>query len=298
MSKIDFIGIGAQKAGSSWLYQRLRELDEFDLPPIKELHYFDNFKGYRINATRSEPKLLKRMKSTEWLRSASIGCAYALRHGGLSNLTWHFNYYFSNYNDDWYASLFAGYGGIKGEITPSYAALNEQDIERIYSLFPDVKIIYMIRNPVERAWSAYRFSTHKLRPDHSIIEYLDSPSQELNSNYIDNIDRFIKYFPKEQILIGFFDAISEQPDILLESIVEWLGGDKTKVLLKCKLDERNKVSKVVEMPNEVRNHLDRKYALMNRRLASMFGGYASNWAGQSVGSEDGVKLPPPVFTFL
>ena len=36
-----FIGIGAQKAGTTWLYRNLQEHPEVWLPPEKELHYFD-----------------------------------------------------------------------------------------------------------------------------------------------------------------------------------------------------------------------------------------------------------------
>src|SRR3954451_6343376 len=37
----DFICIGAQKAGTGWLYEQLRAHPDFWVPPIKELHYFD-----------------------------------------------------------------------------------------------------------------------------------------------------------------------------------------------------------------------------------------------------------------
>src|SRR5689334_16087334 len=37
----DFLCIGAQKAGTSWLYQQLEPHPDFWMPPVKELHYFD-----------------------------------------------------------------------------------------------------------------------------------------------------------------------------------------------------------------------------------------------------------------
>ncbi len=39
--EIDFIGIGAQKSGSSWLFKNLRALPDFSLQEVKEFHYFD-----------------------------------------------------------------------------------------------------------------------------------------------------------------------------------------------------------------------------------------------------------------
>lgn len=56
---IHFIGIGAQKAGTTWLHKRLNELDEFSLPCIKELHYFDRDNQYASPNHLSEPLLQK-----------------------------------------------------------------------------------------------------------------------------------------------------------------------------------------------------------------------------------------------
>ncbi|MFK7983624.1 MAG: hypothetical protein AB8G86_26845 [Saprospiraceae bacterium] len=43
---IDFIGIGAQKSGTSWLVSNLRKIPEFDMPPKKEFHYFNRHPKY------------------------------------------------------------------------------------------------------------------------------------------------------------------------------------------------------------------------------------------------------------
>src|SRR2546423_15689927 len=48
----DFICIGAQKAGTGWLYEQLRNHPDFWMPPMKELHYFDRF----ADPNRSEPE--------------------------------------------------------------------------------------------------------------------------------------------------------------------------------------------------------------------------------------------------
>ncbi|MGH8601683.1 MAG: hypothetical protein ACREXR_02545 [Gammaproteobacteria bacterium] len=55
-----------------------------------------------------------------------------------------------------------------GDISPYYATMEEQKIIRIYDRFPQVKTIYLIRHPVDRAWSAVRMSAKRqgsgLRP--------------------------------------------------------------------------------------------------------------------------------------
>lgn len=46
----DFICIGAQASGSSWLYQQLKEHPDFDLPDKKEIHYFDKKKSTQTSS--------------------------------------------------------------------------------------------------------------------------------------------------------------------------------------------------------------------------------------------------------
>jgi hypothetical protein len=42
---------------------------------------------------------------------------------------------------------------ISGDITPAYSMLNDEIIERVVNYFPDLKVIFLARDPVERAWS-------------------------------------------------------------------------------------------------------------------------------------------------
>src|SRR5204862_5410398 len=53
-----------------------------------------------------------------------------------------------------YAQLFAPKGSrLSGDISPTYSMLNDEVIERIVHYLPDVKVIFLARDPVERAWS-------------------------------------------------------------------------------------------------------------------------------------------------
>src|SRR5207247_8199922 len=53
-----------------------------------------------------------------------------------------------------YARLFEAKGLLlSGDITPAYSMLNDEIIERIVSHFPNLKVIFLARDPVERAWS-------------------------------------------------------------------------------------------------------------------------------------------------
>ena len=70
MSNIDFLCIGAQKAGTTWLFNRLNELPEFTLLPVKEVHYFDRNPRYYSPNTLSITNLSERIMDTKWKEEA------------------------------------------------------------------------------------------------------------------------------------------------------------------------------------------------------------------------------------
>ena len=158
MSSIDFIGIGAQKAGTSWLHTMLKEHPDIDLLPIKELHYFDRSKDYPSPNKLSITKLSERLQNRNWRKTACRDVLRQLKKGNVNQARWFYKWHFKNYNDKWYISLFQGLKGIKGEITPAYSILNDSDIQSMSKLMSDGKLILMLRDPLDRAWSHYKHS--------------------------------------------------------------------------------------------------------------------------------------------
>ena len=100
----NFLGIGAQKAGTTWLYKNLRKHPQLYLPETKEIHYFD---WYFYKSIKWYCKYFKSAKKTQ----------------------------------------------ITGEINPCYSVLSERKIKLIHKINPKLKIILLLRNPIERAWS-------------------------------------------------------------------------------------------------------------------------------------------------
>ena len=274
--EIDFLGIGAAKSGTTWLYARFDELSDFSLPPKKEFHYFDRDKIYHdinyyptINEL-GETFFLKRLKNKHFINRSIFNLFQSLRIGDINNFRWLLKWYYSNYNDEWYLSMFKSFHGITGEITPSYGILNNKDYVKLYNLLPNVKIIFLIRNPIERAWSSYRFSLnfidknekkHDWNNIDKIKSFLESENQQRASNYIATIDQFEKYHNKGQFLLGFYDAIIDQPNTLKE----------------CNLKAKNNVSKKIRMPLEVEKYLKNRYEPMMEELSDRYGGYCKKW---------------------
>ena len=126
----DFIGIGAQKAGTTWLHRNLRVHPQIFMPR-KEVHYFDRKIDDRSNAVS---RLLgKRPSDEQWRRQIKHWLGLHARTLSLRELLWDLNYYMRTYDDDWYASVFEPVQGrVTGEITPAYSALDEGRVARVH----------------------------------------------------------------------------------------------------------------------------------------------------------------------
>lgn len=137
----------------------------------------------------------------------------------------------------WYSDHFApAQGRIPGEASPSYAALPLERIRAIRGLMPDLKLVYLMRDPIARAWSHAKH-THHFREANfaesttAIDEMTDPRWLEAVSNewllasgdYLGHLRRWLSVFPAEQIHVGFFDSIVERPTDLLREIFSFLG---------------------------------------------------------------------------
>ena len=287
---IDFLGIGVQKAGTSWLFKQLSQIPQFDLLPEKEIHYFDRNRSYSSPNTLSETYFIKRIFNFNHIKSALKDLFFSIMSFDLKKTKFYLKWHFSNYNDNWYLSLFKNLNGFKGEITPSYSILKEEDIRKIYRLTPKAKLILMLRNPIERAWSAYRYQTRLIKDFsinnisyNEIIEFMEGDNQSLRSDYINTISNFSKVFPKEQILICFYDAIIDNPEMLLDTTIKFICGDIPISIRHLELRSVYNKSRKIDIPQKVKKFLKDKYYSQIRQLAEMYGGYFNKWYEDTYG---------------
>jgi hypothetical protein len=281
-----FLGIGAQKAGTTWLWSQLARHPGVWMPPVKELHYFDRSRAYPSPSYLAEPKPLRRLASRshrEWtVRGLRAALPPALGAGDWSRVVWTLRYYFGTYDDDWYRSLFPVRGDvISGEITPGYAILSAEDVGRIHSMFPAAKIIFLVRNPIDRAWSQARFrwtmgSFDAIADAERVRQFLDAPIQDLRGDYLRTLDTWEAAFSKAQVFVGFYDDIRLNPMGLLSEVFDFLGIDALPAR-HAGLVERVNVSRRLEMPEEIRRFLAHKYYEDIQRLSRRFGGHADRW---------------------
>lgn len=280
--KIHFIGIGAQKSGTTWIDKQLRKIPEFDLPPIKEIHYFDRSEIYPSSNRFTEKYFWKRIISRGYIKKIiKLFYTYFLERD-FKKFNFNRKILFLNYNINFYKSLFNDQDGFTGEITPSYAFLNTKDIKEIFNLSPDLKLILILRNPVDRAWSHFRYSLRNKNPipeitNSKIIEFINSDAQLIRGNYIKTINNYLSVFDKKQLLICFYDAISDNPKLLLKNIVKHICGNKKVSFDNIDYKIKVNISKKINFTDEINDYLKKMYHDEIKELSENYGGYFTKW---------------------
>jgi len=169
-----FICVGAQRAGTTWLYHCLKEHPEIYMPAHKELRFF--------------------------------------------------NY---NYDDgiESYSRNFDGAGDRKviGEITPDYYR-QQYALLRIKEHIPEVKLIFILRNPVDRAFSQYQLYCGTEYKEMSFREtYTTHPDLVDWGKYGDHLEFIYQHFPKENVLVIDYDLLKGMPEEFLRQVFQFLG---------------------------------------------------------------------------
>jgi hypothetical protein len=197
----DFLIVGPQRTGTTWLFHNLKSHPEIFLPKEKELYYFStlgmpNHRRFRfpyledyLHAMADTPRsTLKR--NYDSLRK--IGRLYSPR--------------------------------IRGEATASYAALPKEVIREIATLNPEIKAILMIRDPLERAWSHARkdLLTEGQRADDlqadALARLLFKGEQRGLALYRTLIENWRSCLQPDHLFVGVFDSIASEPERLLAAL--------------------------------------------------------------------------------
>ena len=198
----DFLGIGAQKGGTTYLHGLLKCHPQLFLATPKEQQFF----------------------SLHWQRGVA-----------------------------WYSNQFesAGLHQCCGEITPYYL-FHPEAPKRIHALHPTVKLIVLLRDPVERTLSQYfhsrRLGLETLELEAALdaeAERLDGSETELaaghshqshqqhsylsRSRYEEQLDRYLKYFPPSQLLVLSSESMFACPQNSWAQVLDFLELDQLPV---------------------------------------------------------------------
>jgi hypothetical protein len=285
----NFIGIGAQKAGTTWLYAQLSKHSSVWMPPIKELHYFDRSPKYASPSGINSASPFNRIwRGDPFYRRQCRRIIQSLpkyiASKNFDMIRWCTRWIFGYYDDHWYKSLFENSpsGSISGEITPAYSILTRKDIEWMKRINPLLKIILFVRNPIDRAWSALRFYKRigRLNTDincaNEVLTELANEEYANRGDYMKTIENYLDVFDSSQFLICFYDSIEEKPEELLEKIYSFLEipsimSDRELLTVRCNASPPH------EMPQEIRAYLIDTYTSSIEIMAQRYGGYFEAW---------------------
>lgn len=133
---------------------------------------------------------------------------------------------------EWYKSNFTGKGRILGEASPSYTTFPFLSgvPERMYSVVPDAKLIYMVRDPIDRAISHYIHNYASRLEERSIEEAfvdLDNNPYIFLGKYYMQIEQYVDYFPKSNILIVTQEDLYSERGLTLQKVFGYLNVDQT-----------------------------------------------------------------------
>ena len=243
-----FLIIGAQKGGTTFLYNILRRHPNFMAAVKKEIHFFDT---------------------------------PAFRRGV-----------------DWYRTHFPqqqqrnGQRVITGEASPYYLFFPLAS-RRVAETIPQVKLIAMLRNPVDRAYSDYQHTVMQGLETLGFSEALELEGERLRGEkeriladesyrsinyrrysyfargiYVDQLEDWHRYFDSQQLLIlkseEFFDRTSETLDLVLD----FLGLPERDFEI---VGLRNEGTYSEPMDFETRRWLQKYYEPHNKRLYEYLG---------------------------
>ena len=252
--------------------------------PHKEVHYFDRKIHDRSNALT---RLFGRREyDIHWRRQVKRVLTRTAKNSSSKDLAWNYRYYMKSYDDDWYASLFEpGKGEIAGEITPAYSMLDRDTIAHVFEVMPEAKIIFLMRNPIERVWSQTVMSFDKAERGSadSVSEEelfrtlwkLEREDTRKLTDYLGTLENWGAFYPEDRIFVGFLEDVRFCPKELLRRLYGFLGVEPS-------FEPRRPGKKVHtraahEMPARVAVHLACSYRDEIARLHERFGGYASWW---------------------
>ena len=122
-----------------------------------------------------------------------------------------------------------GRGRVKGDFSNSYSFIDSRRIEFISKVMPRVKLIVLLRNPVEREWSEFVHNVTEAGEkveglsEVEVLDRLERSALLKAGGYNAVLDKWLGYFPEDQVYIGLRDEIKREPKRLLGEVFTFLG---------------------------------------------------------------------------
>ncbi|MFT7005931.1 MAG: hypothetical protein ACJAXJ_000433 [Colwellia sp.] len=232
-----FLSVGAMKAGTTWVYDKLQHNPNIIFSKEKEIYYFSHIDGV-ANSLDSTKRVRRAKQATQQSARLLNKNEITLKEHNEA-LNWYFDYAGNEVNDDWYEQLFgfdncSSNSNFCADFSNLTCFLSEDGWEHVKNIAKNVKVIYILRNPVDRFWSHYKFHLQFIKhaemntPEQNIKLFERVTSKKWfirNSMYSENITNMRKYLAEHEFKIYFLDDISTEPEKYLEDIENFIGVD-------------------------------------------------------------------------
>ena len=233
----NFLIIGVQKAGTTSIYNYLGQHPQVYMSPIKETNFLEK----------------------DWEK---VGKEQSL--------------YNSNGIDTWekYCQLFAGAKDeiALGEASPNYLFHYKSSVERILKYVPEAKLIAILRNPIERAYSDYLMHIRdEIGEQLSLkaeIELRPRSSFLLKKGfYSTQLQYYFEHFDKSQIKIYLYDDLKANSVKLMQDLYKFIGVDNSfypdmsEKVQTAQIPKSRLVNKLLRKQNPVRSFVAKNLKL-------------------------------------
>lgn len=144
------------------------------------------------------------------------------------------NYFVEGFNAhrgvDWYRAFWPLGKPLRGESSTRYSMRDRHPgvAERIHALLPQVKLIYVVRDPVRRLYSQYVHEVDDNQESRSFEALLDAPDRALalnNSRYHYQLQAYLAHFPASAIHVVCFEELVADPAPVMDAVFRFLGAD-------------------------------------------------------------------------
>ena len=99
--------------------------------------------------------------------------------------------------------------------------------DRIYATTPDARILYLVRDPVDRTVSHYRFAVKRKTERRGMLHALrDNPFYVSVSNYALQLRQYLETFGDDQVRVVVLEELIAKPDHVLNQLTAWLGIER------------------------------------------------------------------------
>jgi LPS sulfotransferase NodH len=236
----DFLIVGPQRTGTTWLHAHLRTHPQIFLSEPKEIFFFSRLKTPAHPGFQSAELdwYLRFFRDPPW------------RWAGKTALSlWRYR--------ELYRPL------VRGEATASYAALDRDVIAEIAALNPDVKVIMMIRDPVERAWShAKKDLVRKTKrrveevPAEEFETFFRDEYQRRCARVVENFDNWSACVKPGNLYLGRFADVEVRPEEMLLEVMRFLGVRAERRYISGEVREQVNPTAASPIPEAYRRYLE------------------------------------------